>query len=202
MSVDPLLPAPLGPVPRARRALLAGLALAGALGIAACAGVFTPKSIEISQERLQALIAERFPVDRRVLDAIDVTVDTPHLELDPERNRIAVEMALRAETGSAFTGRLAGSMRVSQALRFEPRDNTIRLADVQLERFVIEGLPAVFQRQLDRYGRPLARQLLEDQVLYTLRPKDVAALEGRGVRPGDLRVTRSGIEIALVPVSP
>jgi hypothetical protein len=82
---------------------------------------------------------------------------------------------------------------VSEGVRFEPSDNTVRLVDVQVERFVIDGLPASWQRQLDRIGKPLARGLLEDQVLYTLRPKDVAELEGRGLRPGDLRVTASGV---------
>ena len=38
-------------------------------------------------------------------------------------------------------------------------------------------------------------------MLYTLRPKDVAGLEGRGLRPGDLRVTASGVEITLLPVA-
>ena len=51
---------------------------------------------------------------------------------------------------------------------------------MQVERFVIDGLPASWQRQLDRLGKPLARGLLEDQVLYTLRPKDVAGLRGQG----------------------
>ena len=31
--------------------------------------------------------------------------------------------------------------------------------------------------------------------------KDVATLNGRGLRPGDLRVTASGIEITLLPVA-
>ena len=105
----------------------------------------------------------------------------------------------RASGGNAIAARLAGSLLVSEGLRFEASDNTIRLVDVRVERFVIDGLPASWQRQLDRLGKPLARGLLEDQVLYTLRPKDVAALEGRGLRPGDLRVTSSGIEITLLP---
>jgi hypothetical protein len=177
------------------RVLVAALAVA----LSACAWLTTPSRVEISQERLQALVAQRFPVDRRVLDAIDLTVDSPRVLLQPERNRIAVELALRANTGP---GRLAGSLLVSEALRFEPSDNTVRLVDVEVERFAIDGLPSAWQRQLDRFGRPLAKALLEDQVLYTLRPKDVAALAGRGVRPGDLRVTRTGVEITLAPSSP
>jgi hypothetical protein len=37
-------------------------------------------------------------------------------------------------------------------------------------------------------------------VLYALRPKDIAALEGRGVQPGELRVTDSGLTITLRPL--
>jgi hypothetical protein len=61
-------------------------------------------------------------------------------------------------------------------------------------------MPGPWQRQLDRLGKPLARALLEDQVLYALRPKDIAGLEGRGVRPADLRVTSSGLAITLLPI--
>jgi hypothetical protein len=181
---------------------LPGVAFALALALAACTTLTTPSRVEVSQERLQALIAARFPVARRVLDAIDITVDAPRVLLQPERNRIAVELALFADTGRAPSARLAGSLRVSEGLRFEPSDNTVRLVDVEVERFAIDGLPTMLQRQLDRFGKPLAKALLEDQVLYTLRPKDVATLAGRGVRPGDLRVTRSGIEITLAPAAP
>jgi hypothetical protein len=183
----------------ARRALCIAALAGTALGLAACTGL-GPRTVELSQARLQELVARHFPVDRRLLDAFDLTLDSPRVGLQPEANRISVEVALRAQGGGPIQTRLSGSLLVSESLRFEPSDNTIRLVDVQVERFVIDGLPASWQRQLDRIGKPLARGLLEDQVIYTLRPKDVAGLEGRGLRPGDLRVTASGVEIALVPV--
>ena len=182
-----------------RRALLGGALAAAALALAGCS--VGPRTVEVSQARLQELVARHFPVDKRVLDAIDLTLDAPRVGLQPEVNRISVEVALRAKAGGPISTRLSGSLLVSEALRFEPADNTIRLVDVQVERFVIDGLPSSWQRQLDRLGKPLARGLLEDQVLYTLREKDVATLNGRGLRPGDLRVTASGIEITLLPVA-
>ncbi len=185
---------------RARRAACLALLGGAAVALTACVGGFGPRTIVLSQDRLQEMVARRFPVDKRVLDAIDLTLDSPRVGLQPDLNRISVEVALRASGGSAIAARLAGSLLVSEGLRFEPSDNTIRLVDVRVERFVIDGLPSSWQRQLDRLGKPLARGLLEDQVLYTLRPKDVAALEGRGLRPGDLRVTSSGIEITLQPL--
>lgn len=182
-----------------RRAALVVALAAGML--AACADGFGPRTVDVPQARLQELIARRFPIDKRLFDAIDVTVDSPRLSLQPDSNRIAVELALRAGSGGAVSAQMAGSLLVSEGLRFESSDNTVRLVDVRVERFAIDGLPGNWQRQLDRLGKPLAKALLEDQVLYALRPKDVAALDGRGVRPGDLRVTATGLSITLLPVA-
>ncbi|MGZ5130151.1 MAG: hypothetical protein ACXWJ1_02810 [Caldimonas sp.] len=177
---------------------LAGLGVA--LAVAACTTAFGPRTVDVPQARLQELIGRRFPIDRRLLDAIDFTVDSPRLTLQPETNRIAVELALRADGSGVVAARMTGSLVVSEGLRFEPSDNTVRLVDARVERFAIDGLPGNWQRQLDRLGKPLARALLDEQVLYALRPRDVAALEGRGVRPGDLRVTATGLTITLLPI--
>lgn len=182
---------------RRRRALAVLLA---ALGVAACTSLLVPRSVDVPQARLQELLARRFPVHKRLFDLFDVSVDSPRLTLQPESNRVAVELALNAAGDGAVKTSMTGSLLVSEALRFEPADHTIRLADVRVERFAIEGLPGSWQRQLDHLGKPLATALLEDQVLYALRPKDVAALEGRGVQPGELRVTDSGITITLRPL--
>ena len=181
-----------------RRCALAGLL--AALGVAACTSLLVSRSVDVPQARLQELLARRFPVRKRLFDLFDVSVDSPRLTLQPESNRVAVELALNAAGDGAVKTSMTGSLLVSEALRFEPADHTIRLADVRVERFAIEGLPGSWQRQLDRLGKPLATALLEDQVLYALRPKDIAALEGRGVQPGELRVTDSGLTITLRPL--
>ncbi|MEO8923760.1 MAG: hypothetical protein ABI330_13215 [Caldimonas sp.] len=169
-----------------------------AFGAAACASM-APRTVDVSQARLQELIARRFPVKRRLLEAIDITVDSPHLTLQPESNRIAVDLLLDAGNAGAATSNMTGSLRVTEGLRFEASDNTVRLVDVHVERFVIDGLPLAWQRELDRVGKPLAKALLDDAVLYALRPQDIAGLEDFGVRPGDLRVTDSGLRITLLP---
>lgn len=189
---------PIAPRPTRREALALGVALAtGAL--AACASLVVPRTIDVPEARLQELVARRFPVTRRLFDAIDIVVDAPRLTLQPDADRIAVEVALHAGSGGVIRSSASGSLLASGGLRYEPSDHTLRLHDVRVERFAIDGLPSNWQRQLDRLGKPLAEALLDDQVLYALRPKDVAALEGRGVAPGDLRVTDNGLTITLVP---
>ena len=184
---------------RRRVAAVAGLLLVP-IFVAGCLPLFGPRTVEVPQARLQELIERRFPLKKRVLDAIELTVDAPHLTLQPESNRIGVELALNATSDGVVGSVLGGTLLVSQGLRFEASDNTVRLTDVRVERFAIDGIPGPWQRQVDRLGKPLARALLEGQVLYALRPKDIAGLEGRGVRPAELRVTSSGLAITLLPI--
>jgi hypothetical protein len=187
-------------VSRLARPLAASVLLATLL-VAACSSLLMPHGVDVPQARLQELLERHFPVNKRLFDAIDVTLDSPRLTLHPESNRVAIELALTAGNGGAATSPLRGDLLVSEGLRFEPSDNTLRLVDLRVERFVIDGLPGSWQRQLDRFGKPLAEALLDDRVIYALRPKDIAALEGRGVRPGELRVTESGITITLQPAA-
>jgi hypothetical protein len=182
--------------------LVRGAALLAALLVAACTSLLLPRTIEVPQERLQELLARQFPMQRRLFEAIDVTLDSPRLTLQPESNRVSIEVALGAGNGEVMKASMRGSLVVSEGLRFEPSDHTIRLVDVRVERFVIDGLPGSWQRQLDRIGKPLAKALLDDQVLYALRPKDIASLDGRGVRPSELRVTATGISVTLQPLDP
>ena len=178
--------------------MLAGVT--AALALPGCVALMGSRTVDVPQAKLQALVDARFPVRKRLFDTFDVALTSPRVSLQPDLDRIVVEVALGAgnDDGAVRTS-MSGSLVVSEGLRFEPSDNTVRLVDVRVERFAIDGLPASWQRQLDRLGKPLARSLLDDQVLYALRPKDVAGLEGRGLRPSELRVTASGLRITLVP---
>ncbi|MDQ6628622.1 MAG: DUF1439 domain-containing protein [Pseudomonadota bacterium] len=184
-----------------RRLPIATLAMALLVSVATgCASLLGSRTIAVPQAQLQALIEQHFPVQKRLLAALELRLDSPRLTLEPEANRIGLEVALSVGNDSVLRSSVAGSLLVSQSLRFEPVDNTIRLTDVRVERFVVDGLPAGWQRQIDRLGKPLAEALLEDQVLYALRPNDVARLQGHGVRPADLRVTATGVSITLAPI--
>ena len=189
----------MSPMLAVARWLVAAASLTLAVALAAC-GVFGPRTVEVPQARLQEIVARRFPVEKRLFDWVAIRIDSPRLSLQPDANRIAVEVAVTAAGDALVTPPLVGTLAASAGLRFDAGDNTVRLVDARVERFVIEGLPTAWQRQLDRLGRPLAKNLLEGEVLYALRPKDVAGLEGRGVRPGDLRVTETGIAIMMLPV--
>ena len=170
-----------------------------ALCLAGCA--LGPRSIEVPQARLEQLIKDRFPHQTRVLELLDVTVAAPRVRLLPDANRIATDLEVSVSDrvfGRAFTGAIT----LSHGLRFEAADGTVRLTNVQVNRFEIAGLPAPLQRQLERIGLLLAEQSLNDRVVYTLRAQDVDAMRTRGRHPGELRVTAGGLLITFVPDEP
>jgi len=167
--------------------------------LAACAGLLGPRDIEVSEAQLQRQLAKRFPYSNRYFELFDVTVSSPKVTLLPETNRIGTEVDIR------ISDRLSrrpfdGFMQMNYGLRFEPADNTIRLASVRVDRFVIDGSPGLLQGQNNRLGALLAEQLLDNQVLHTLKPEDLRSLQGRGYRPGELTVRRGRIVLTLDPI--
>ena len=184
-----------------RRHFLLPTLVAAAAIFAGCAALFGPRTVDVSQAQLEELLSRRFPLTRRVLEIFDVTVSAPRLRLLPEANRIATDFDL-ASTDRLLRSQHRGSLALSFGLRFEPSDNTLRVTQVKVERLQIDGAPAPLQRHFERLGTLLAEQGLDAQVVHTLRAKDVEAVQGRGYRPSELRVTPHGLRVTLLPIEP
>lgn len=180
------------------------LTVFGVVVLAACATLLGPRTIDVPQTRLDALLAEHFPIDKRIFDVIDVHIPTPHLTMRPQINRVAIEVVILQGRSSnvVVDGERPdrfGSILVTSGVRFEPTDATLRLFDVRVEQLAFVGVGALLNGQAERAGRRLAEGMLENQPIYTLRPNDVAGLEAHGYRPGDIRVTASGLAVTLIP---
>ena len=197
--------------PLARRQIALGglVSLGSALlgGLAGCAGLGGPQVITLGQADLDRLLARKFPMTRRVLELLDVTLSTPRLQLLPERNRIAVLLDLASQ--ERLSG-LAGRARLDfdSALRYEPRDATLRLTQVRVQQLSlangsptgpaasVPAGPSALGR-LARLGQTLVETALEDLVLYSVPAERLADLRRLGLMPGAVTVTARGVEITL-----
>ena len=187
------------PLAGRRALLLSGFACASSLaGMLAGCAAFAPRSVEISRVRLQERIGQRFPIVRRVAEGIDLTVEAPRLELQPDANRFALECNVSA--GERLLGRpLFGQLVISSGLLFDDASRSVRATDVRVERFHVEGLPGAFERTLERILRPLAAAWLEQQPIWTLQGRDLERLQAAGVRPGAIRIGAEAVAIELLP---
>ena len=102
-----------------------------------CAQMLGPQTLSWSEADVNRMLEKRFPMDKRVLEMLDVTVTRPGVKLVAVSNRLATDLhitALDRLFGNSYHGRIA----VESGLRYEPSDHTLRLVDVRLSAFSLD----------------------------------------------------------------
>lgn len=194
---------------RLLRSLAASAIATGPALLPGCAALVRPSVITLGEDELAILVTRAFPLNRRVLEVLDLQLSAPRLRLQPERNRVALALTLQAqERWRGGSGR--GELAFDSALRYEPRDASLRLTEVRVQQidFVTGDRGSSAGAALDgvttgpgtaqRIGRALAERVLEDLAVYRLSADRQARLRELGLQPGAVTVTRRGVEIALV----
>jgi hypothetical protein len=187
-----------------RFALLAIIATAASLLLGCAALKPQPKTLMISESKLQQLISGQFPFNSKMLEVLDVGVSSPKISFDAANNRINTALDLNV-VGSGIVGLLTkreykGGIDLSYGLRFEPSDNSVRMTDVKVGRLSVDGAPQLMERPISRLGVALAQKLLSDQVLYKVSTQDMEAAKGWGYKPSAFKIAPGGLAITLEPI--
>lgn len=175
----------------------AGLALAS-LGLAGCANLVGPRSVVYSEADLQALLARRFPTERRLLEVLDVKVSEPRIGLLPDQNRLSAELDV-AVTDRLFASQYHGRLSLTTALRVEPSDRSLRLKDVRVSRLTWDKRGDAASERIQRLGTVIAERLLDDVSLHQFKAEQWERLMSAGYAPPSIRVTSAGLELKAVP---
>jgi hypothetical protein len=96
---------------------------------------------------------------------------------------------------------MSGSLSMSYGLRFEPSDATLRLDDVRVQKFDLEGLPKAYAARAPQLGRLLAQSLLQDLVVHRLDGSDLWRVQHSSLQPGAIKVLPDGLRLQLEPVA-
>ena len=179
------------PINDARRRLV-GAALLGL--VASCATV--PRSFDFPRERIEAALARRCPWRAPASELLTVQVGMPQVELLPDANRIRLDSAFEV-TERITRGSMHGNLALSFGLRYEPADTSLRLVGVEVESVDVRGVADDWRRPVEAIAAYVGEHLLEGFVLYRFTPDQVA--RANGWRPGEIRVTRSGISVEMLP---
>ena len=174
----------------------------GALLLAGCAGLGVPRNITLSESELQAQLAKRFPMQRSLLDLIELQLSDPVVRLDAPANRLATELTLSGSERRSGR-RLQGRLGLNYGLRWEPADGSIRLVQPRVQSLQFgdaAGLSSQRAEMAQRWGIALAERLLDDLVLYRVSAERLAALRSAGYRPGTLQVTPDGLVLSIEPL--
>jgi hypothetical protein len=177
-----------------RRTALCALTGLAALALAAGCAIFEPRTVTLSQSQLQSLMERQFPRQQRLLEIFDISLSSPVIRMQPDRNRMATAFDLSAR--ERVTGRaLRGSLALDHGLRYEPSDATLRLVNVRVDNMQLELAGTPLGGQVARLGALLTEQLLDDVVIYRVNDEKRLALARAGVNNADVAVTSRGLEL-------
>lgn len=173
------------------------LALGCAL-LASCASVVGPRDIELPLHKMQSGVEKRFPLNKRILQLVELQLTNPRVEIAPGSERVGLSMdALVAPpfTGKSWRGKLA----LSGRLVIDAARNAVMLAEPRVDSFVVDGVDQGRRQQFTNAANLLMAEVVTDMPLYHFRPED---LRYAGVQFAPTRISTSarGLVVAVEPV--
>ena len=90
---------------------------------------------------------------------------------------------------------MRGSLALDHALRYEPSDATVRLAQVRVNDMKLEVGGTTLSGQTARLGALLTERLLDDFVIYQVSDSRREAMRRAGLNAATVAVTSRGIEV-------
>lgn len=180
-----------------RRSWLLVAAVGMSLAASGCSGKSMPSSVSVTTQKLQEMVARRFPKEFPVAGLLQLQLKAPTLATVPERNML--NAVIPAElTGKVLKEGYSGQLNVDFALRYESTDRTLRAHQIKVNSLEMNGLAPAMSDMLATYANALAEQALGQVVLYQLQDKDLELADTLGVEPGAITVTPQGLTVALV----
>ena len=182
-----------------RRRILLSWAVATTLAVGACSR-FTPTEVRISQAEMAARLQGHFPKQYPVAGLLQLQLQQPALQLQPESNQLQAALILQL-SGPALPQTYTGHLDVRFGLRYEPKDHSVRTQQVQIQSFQLEGLHTAMNHMLNTYSTRLVSQALEDLPLYTVPEAQLQRLRDRNLTLGAITVTTDGLQVAITPAA-
>ncbi|MET0384057.1 MAG: hypothetical protein ABW032_11605 [Burkholderiaceae bacterium] len=177
----------------------AAVAVAAA-GLSACAGLVGSRDVTLSESQLTLLLARQFPMERRMVEVIDLTVSNPQIHLLPQANRIGTELDVDA-LDRLFGNGAHAHVDLDYGLRFEPTDHSIRMTNVRVRRLSLDSGSNSLHGVAQRIGTLVAENMLENETLYKMKPPQADEMDRLNLVVSPIRVTAQGIQMTVSPKS-
>lgn len=162
--------------------------------LSGCSG---PRQVELPLSKLQAGVERRFPLQNRLLHVFEVRLSSPQVQLLPDTGRVG--LAMDASVAPPFINQTwQGRMAVSGRLYIDATRNAVLMAEPRVDRFNIDGIDPLRQRQLENVANTLMAQIVTDIPVYSFR-SDELRYAGVQFVPTSIRTTASGLVVTVEP---
>jgi hypothetical protein len=183
----------------ARRVFLfmacAFMVTAGMLAFTACRAGILPDHYTFSQHQVQAAVQRKFPYHHSVNQLFDITLANPVVTLQPERNRLAVQLDVHL-LSPLLRVPVNGSFTVSSDLAWDTAKHAIVLHSPSVDSVNLDGDAAAYTQQVEAVLAPAATNLLAGYAVYTLKPSQLQWIAN--YQPGNITVLANGVRVQIV----
>jgi hypothetical protein len=187
-----------------RRAVLRMASAAGALWagvlvtMSGCTSLLGTHDVDISESQLTVLMARQFPMERKVMEVIDLNITNPVLTLIPQSNRVGTELDVTA-IDRVFGSTALGHVKLDYGLRFQASDHTIRMTEVRVRELSLSSGSSNLHGAAQRIGGLVAENALENLVLYRMKPAQADEMDRLNLVASPITVTPQGLHMSVAP---
>ncbi|MFL6695874.1 MAG: hypothetical protein ACJ8GJ_01825 [Vitreoscilla sp.] len=166
--------------------------------LSGCAGLVGTHDVDISESQLTVLMARQFPMERKVMEVIDLNITNPVLTLIPQDNRVGTELDVTA-IDRVFGSTALGHVKLDYGLRFQPSDHTIRMTQVRVRELSLSSGSNNLHGAAQRIGGLVAENALENLVLYRMKPAQADEMDRLNLVASPITVTPQGLHMTVSP---
>ena len=169
-----------------------------AVSLSGCAGLVGSHDVMLSESQITLLLARQFPMERKVLEVIDLTASNPQVHLLPETNRIGTELDVTA-LDRLFGSSAHGHVNLDYGLRFDATDHSIRMTQVRVRELTLSSGSNNLRGAAQRIGGLVAEGALENLVIYRMKPAQADEMDRLNLQASPIRVTPQGLVMTVSP---
>lgn len=153
--------------------------------------------IELTEQQIQDKLDAQFPMEKRYLVALAVTLSDPKVTLVEGSDRIALGIKTTVSAGMLGQSRqFSGSGMISTGLSYDAATYSFHLKDPTIDELSAEGMPVEHVDRVNTLAAELVRDRLNRMPIYTLQGDDVKQQAARLVLK-DLTVRNGKLIIAF-----
>lgn len=153
--------------------------------------------VVITQQQIDAVLADKFPVSKRYLLIIEITYSDPAVTLLPDSDRVRIGM--KAELNLKFDNqaqKVGGTCLIASAVRYKPDTQQFFLSDPKIERLEIQGLAPALADRVAKAALSLSSEHLQSFPIHTLRATDLKTSAAKLLLK-DVQVKDGGLHLTL-----
>jgi hypothetical protein len=157
--------------------------------------LFKPDQFRFTTAEMQHNLDKKFPIDKKYLGLIDLTLLNPKIATLPDTKRIALQFDAKIYM-LGNTRILDSNISITTNLVYDVTKQSVVLKEPRLEKIGVVGMPSGQLASLNKIAAQLVSEQLEGASVYHFSPNEARFL-GVSLVPESLEITDAGVTVHI-----